>query len=998
MPPFFFNHGEHGGDVPEPGVPEDAVPALEALAANDGLRDQSLRRFEADAPPSYKSSEPEDFGYDEFLEPPPPPAAHDDHHHLGDDLPEDVVQTLERPLNEAELESIAAAAHVLLSPAEVFYADALREDERMPFSNSFREAAVGTRRQGLVVRHVLKNRWRKLGVWNPAWGFAGRNVTPADRYRDWRWPWEPQAAEDRDAVEENRKRLVLRALRGRQNLRRAEHVPGPPQAHLEPDSSQEEAEAFLITRPWFVFRLERFEDTVRCNRLDRATRIQYKGRLGPTVKERWQARGEWRREFNFAAGFEVERVASWKWRHESPSPEPEDLSCITKPLQSVGLRTYHNDLHFTPSEFDEIEVLERRMDKRPENSWIVGLADFDQPPIPGQVHRDVEDRDLSLHFSRTQSTAADGQKDAQPTFGMFGTGSSASGLGLFGSALNNESPSQQESTGEPGKPENPEDPMDLDEPSSKQSADDAELPAPRQSARASASRKREAEAPLPDPSPPKKTRRVKTATEVKVVLPAGAKRGRPAGRPRSLLDQKAEALLQQKKAEAVAAKKKKKKKDAPEKTPAARRGRPPKREQTQEEMAVELAKGCKTAAPVPALEPAAVAARRGRPPKIVKAAKPSVAVARAKQRAAAAKKVPGKRGRPARGQGAPADELASVAESSAPGAATPPKPRRGRPLKAQVQSQEVEEKATSAKATRRKSEAAAPEETAATPRTRDRPAKAASTTASATKKNKKETAPEEEVVPTPRSRGRPARASTAAAASGEVIPTPQRRGRPAKTTTPAASAATAEKKSEAAAPEEDATPRRGRPSKARAQEKTTANVATAALEKSKQQGNTTEGGATITPRRGRPSKASTAAAENAKTPVSEETATSRSRGRAGKPAVAAVSMTDKAKQPATEEGAVDTPKRRGRPARKSLQGGEDDSNPAATTAVNGATSAKKKTAATPNKKAAATTTTPQRASTGRVTKRTAVTNGSSKAKTPSTASPAGRGRGRPKKA
>ncbi|KAK7961212.1 hypothetical protein PG988_012426 [Apiospora saccharicola] len=403
MPPFFFADDED--NEPEPGVPEDAVPALEALAANNGLRDLSLQRFEADEPPPYESStEPEDFGHHDLLDPPAPapaPIVQESSIPNPGGVPEDVLQTLERPLSDAEMDSIATAAHHLLSPAEVFYGDALREDERMPFSESFRETTVGLRRAGMVVRHVLKNRWRKLGVWNPAWGFAGRNVTPADRYRDWRWSWERQGAgaDEREAVEANRKELVLRALRQRRHLRRGEYVPGPPQARLEPDSSLAQCESFLISRPWFEFRLERFEDTMRYNRLDQATRLQYKGRLGPSVKERWQERGEWRKEFGLTPGFDIERVTSWKWRHESPSPEPEDLSCITKPLQPVGLRYYHDDLHFTPSEYDEIEVLERLLEDRPENSWIVQDADFDQPPIPGQVHREVEERSSGRLFA-----------------------------------------------------------------------------------------------------------------------------------------------------------------------------------------------------------------------------------------------------------------------------------------------------------------------------------------------------------------------------------------------------------------------------------------------------------------------------------------------------------------------------------------------------------------------------------------------------------------------
>lgn len=1020
MPPFFFADDDDD-EEPEQGVPEDAVPALEALAANNGLRDQSLRRFEADEPPPYESStEPEDFGGHDLLDPPPaPPIVHDTSIPNHGGVPHDVLQTLERPLSDEEMESIATAAHHLLSPAEVFYGDALREDQRMPFSESFRET-VGLRRVGLVVRHVLKNHWRKLGVWNEAWGFAGRNVAPEDRYRDWRWPWEQQDPEDREAVEENRKQLVLRGLRSRQHLSRGEHVPGPPLAHLEPDSSIEEAESFLISRPWFIFRLERFEDTMRNNRLDQATRLQYKGRLGPSVKEHWQERGEWRQEFGLTPGFDIERVTSWKWQHESPSPEPEDLSCITKPLQPVSLRYYHDDLHFTPSEYDEIEVLERLLEDRPKNSWIVQDSDFDQPPIPGQVHREVEDRGPIFPSANSESTAAAGQTGRPGALvQMFGGGLFSQGQGIFGRALNTEStdepenPESEESLEDAGEPEGLEDLEDLEEPpvspptgivreqsgQSKQGDSATSPPAPRQSARtAAASRKRETEAPLPEPWPPKRARRTKApaapAAAAKAKAPStGAKRGRPAGRPRKSLipEPEPEPLPKTQKKEAPA-------KKAAE-TPA-RRGRPPK----EQAPVAQVAKAGKKAA---AAAPTKPAARRGRPSKSVTPAKLSVAVTKAKQRVTA--KVIGKRGRPSavKTQASAAEKkpAASVAKRSALSVAATPQdtPRRGRPSRAQAQGQPEEEKvptttATAAKRAKKNIKTAAPEEPVA-PRRASRPARVAPAAPAAVPAKSKQTAPEE-----------------------KVAATPNRRGCPAKAAAKTAPAVVTEEKTEETTPpkEENVTPGRGRSSKAQELEKkATANAAAAAAvsEKKNHPAVAPEEGHVPTARRGRPSKAAnlaaaTAKAENDKPSVSEEgVLTPRARGRPGKKAattttaavvpVAAPVPEKKSKQPAAPEEAVDTPRRRGRPARQTAQSQEDEPTPAPTPVaaapvVNGTSAAKKKVTATPNKKTAAVAT-PQRAS-NRVTKRTAVTNSSSKVKKVApTASPATRGRGRPRK-
>ncbi|KAK6850306.1 hypothetical protein PG995_014139 [Apiospora arundinis] len=879
MPPFFFDDDED----PEPVAPEEAVPALEALAADNGLRDLSLKRFDADEPPPYESStDPEDY----------------DHDNEPEGLLDKVLEILDRPLNDSEIEKIATGAHHLLSPAEAFYGDALREDERTPFSESFRQI-VGFRRRGLLVRHVLKNRWRKLGVWNNAWGFAGRNVSPKDRYRDWRWKWEPQGDENREAVEATRKQLVTRALRLRQTLRRGEHAPGAPLSHLEPDSTVSQAEAFLISRPWFVFRLEMFEDTMRANRLYSDTRITFKDRLSPKDGKNAGSGGE---------NSSSPKAMVWTWSASPPGsggtnpplPEPEDVSCITKPLQSVGLRHYHEDLGFTPSEFDEIEVLERDLDEQPENSWIVQDSDFDQPPIPGQVHRSEERRLPALAPNSANNAIGIGI-----LLGHDATWYEREQTRLQNLRDEPEEPRESDELEPQDEPEQPVIPAELPQQSvltgtvheeSKQSNKDASSPAPRQSARAAASRKRKAEAPLPEPLPPKRLRQTKapatpTTAAAKgkaasATTSTGAKRGRPAGRPRKTEKQE---VLAPTRAKGPAVE------EAP--GPVARRGRIPKEETKAAPSTSTTKGGVKTSASAPA-------ARRGRPAKSEIAAKPSVAVAKAKQRVMA--KVVGKRGRPAKTQAPAKGSSASVIKEKSTEEAPQATPRRGRPARAQPQSEEEKGSTAIAKVTE-KNKPAAPEETA-TPRQRGRPTKAAAAAAAA--------------AATPSSVPKKSKDDSKEAVSQEddADATP-RRGRPSKTQArekKAASAAVAAlakgKPGQETAPEEGVvTPRRGRPSKA-------ATPATAALAKSERPAVPEEAAAVVTPRRGRPSKAATtaaaaAAAENAKPSAPEETVTPRTRGRPSKVTTELAAEND---ETSVSEETV-TPRTRGRPSKAAIE-------------------------------------------------------------------------------
>ena len=66
----------------------------------------------------------------------------------------------------------------ILDPVDFYYTEAKREESRVEEyrSNKIFRGVEGSRRYGVLVRHNVKRRWEKLGIWNPEWGFAGRNV------------------------------------------------------------------------------------------------------------------------------------------------------------------------------------------------------------------------------------------------------------------------------------------------------------------------------------------------------------------------------------------------------------------------------------------------------------------------------------------------------------------------------------------------------------------------------------------------------------------------------------------------------------------------------------------------------------------------------------------------------------------------------------------------------------------------------------------------------
>ncbi|CAK7200164.1 hypothetical protein SEUCBS139899_002855 [Sporothrix eucalyptigena] len=325
----------------------DALPALQHFADHPNYRERVLGRFERDDPPPYESST-------ESEEAAPLVAT------LGE-LPPDLQELFDRPLKDSERGTVAYSLYRFYYPLHRY-----REEEAPQRHAIYRWASAhpnpdirrllgpygsgekinsADRRCAVVARNLVKRRWQKLGVWNPAWGipepewYTGAKSSSRSYGMDL-WPWQHS-----ELPHENESDLrndpVQRAVELREGLRYGEHVPVQPRSHLTPSSSDTQGESFLITRPWFQLLLELHEHSERRSRLD----VEVRRRLPvPTTVDSWKARGDWKDKWT-----DGDRVGlvGWKWRHESPSPEPEDLAGVEN---MAGLE-------LTPSETDALESI-----------------------------------------------------------------------------------------------------------------------------------------------------------------------------------------------------------------------------------------------------------------------------------------------------------------------------------------------------------------------------------------------------------------------------------------------------------------------------------------------------------------------------------------------------------------------------------------------------------------------------------------------------------------
>lgn len=146
-----------------------------------------------------------------------------------------------------------------------------------------------------------------------------------------------------DGVALNPQHPIKRTVCLRQGLRRDEHSLVHPHSHLQDDVSALQAEYLIISRPWFIYEAELFEERMRFRRIPLGKRRHYKEPMCEHVIEQWKLRGNWREGWKDPeGGF----VSAWKWRHENPSPEPEDLTLLNT-----------MSMELTPSEVDALEAV-----------------------------------------------------------------------------------------------------------------------------------------------------------------------------------------------------------------------------------------------------------------------------------------------------------------------------------------------------------------------------------------------------------------------------------------------------------------------------------------------------------------------------------------------------------------------------------------------------------------------------------------------------------------
>lgn len=162
-----------------------------------------------------------------------------------------------------------------------------------------------------MARHIIKKRWEKLRVWNPSWGVPtniglswfssshygslplSSNGSVEHDHREWRWRWQgdrPMSTNRYWDSQPDTEHPNYRAVQLRKGTRRHEVGPRAPRSHLSPNAGASEADSFILSRPWYNFRLDVEEERLRVGRVP-GNRNDNNAMLDSVFRQ-WEERGD----------------------------------------------------------------------------------------------------------------------------------------------------------------------------------------------------------------------------------------------------------------------------------------------------------------------------------------------------------------------------------------------------------------------------------------------------------------------------------------------------------------------------------------------------------------------------------------------------------------------------------------------------------------------------------------------------------------------------------
>lgn len=196
---------------------------------------------------------------------------------------------------------------------------------------------------------LVKRRWQAVGVWNKEWDDEEGDRRPG---KELHWSWKPNP-EPRNANTVHR--IVDDYRHSGRGAYAASVVENLPESWSATDLFQSEREAFIASRPWFVFSVECVAEELRRRRLPPTWQKGFTEPVEVWTRAQWIKLGVWKFDWDtMNPTYERKHMAGWTWEKEDVLPTEltnlNELGSAVKRKETAA--TLYRMLTEDPSEFE----------------------------------------------------------------------------------------------------------------------------------------------------------------------------------------------------------------------------------------------------------------------------------------------------------------------------------------------------------------------------------------------------------------------------------------------------------------------------------------------------------------------------------------------------------------------------------------------------------------------------------------------------------------------
>ncbi|TQV98850.1 hypothetical protein V2A60_007451 [Cordyceps javanica] len=183
-----------------------------------------------------------------------------------------------------------------------------------------------------MARHIVRQRWEAIGVWNRTWKLT------TNPKANWRWPWQTEPPEQDDSGNLTLLREAIEAC-GAMSPGQYGKLTRDKARNQVPKQgwSRAQGDDFIGSRPWFAFEVECMVEWTRRDGVELADQQCWPTAAGDFIRRRWMDEGIWNHGWDYLEGVRDEPMVGWRWAGEGHEPDWADLEEVNWMEDTVAM-------------------------------------------------------------------------------------------------------------------------------------------------------------------------------------------------------------------------------------------------------------------------------------------------------------------------------------------------------------------------------------------------------------------------------------------------------------------------------------------------------------------------------------------------------------------------------------------------------------------------------------------------------------------------------------